>query len=190
MGVDRHPEEQERPAPSEEHGDAADDEGADRLHDPPDHRGGGGDASAQRDGVGVGQQRTVHRQRVRLGDAGPEARPEQHERADGQAGQEHHGAEHEAGDAHDGPPLVTVGEVPHRHGAEHEERRRSRRDEHDHPVAHPEGVADVRGEHGHRRRLELVEAVEDQQDDERERSGGGEPGARGWVGRRRRRRRQ
>ena len=48
---------------------------------------------ADADRVVVGDQRLVHRDRVGLGDAGEEARPEQHEGVDREAGEEHEEAE-------------------------------------------------------------------------------------------------
>ena len=99
---------------------------------------------ADADRVVVGDQRLVHRDAVRLGDPGGEPGPEQHERARRQARAEHEEPEREARPADDRHPLVAVGEPAHRDRAEHEERRRCRRDEHDRALADPERLADLR----------------------------------------------
>ena len=123
---------------------------------------------ADADRVVVGDQRLVHRDAVRLGDAGREARPEEHERARGEPGGEHEEPERDARPADDRHALDAVGEPAHRDRAEHEERRRRRGDEDDRALADPERPLDLGPEHVDRRALELVEREQEPEHDEHE----------------------
>lgn len=138
-------------------------EHADQPAGPARHR---AHAAPDADRIGVGQQRSVDRQRVGLGDAGPEPAAEQREGVDRHPRREHQRPEDHAGHADDRAPPVAVGQPAHGHRAQHGEGHRRRRDEHDGAVADAERVADVGRQHGQHRALELVERVGDQQHDE------------------------
>ena len=122
------------------------------------------------DRVGVGEQRAVDRAGVRLRDTHPEAGQEEGERVHGEATEEDHDGEGETGEADDARPPAPVRQVPHRQRPEHQERARGGGDEGDDTVGDAEGVSNVGSEDAQRGVLEFVEAVQQQQDRERERA--------------------
>ena len=168
---DREAEQHERPAPAVvaagSRGDAGDDDRAEHADEARPHGQPGVDAPARADRVGVADHRSLHRVGVRLRHADTEPGPEQLERVGDRTTEREEARERQVGPADDRWTAVSVGQPAHGQRAEHQERARCRGEEHDRPVAHPERVAQVGGEHRQRRRLELLQRAQEHEHDER-----------------------
>ena len=126
---------------------------------------------AHADRVVVGDQRLVHRNRVRLGDAGEEPRPEQHERVDARA---RTGTRRSRRSRLETPTIGTrftrsasqpIGTAPSTKNAADAVLMKTIV-----PSLIPNVCADLGREHVDRGALELVERVEQREDDEHERA--------------------
>ncbi len=145
---------EEGPAPglgsTDQGGDPAGQEGSEDEPAQLEGEGQAEDPAAGFDGIRVDQHGAVHRQLVGLGEAGPDSGEEQGEGVLDQAGhRDQHGPDRDAGRG-DPRPWQAVGQAADGHGAEEEEDAAGAGDGAHDGVAGPQGVLDVRAEHGER----------------------------------------